>query len=46
VRVGTDDAQRLRLTAAGRAHTADMTWHASARAHVALWEALARRRRR
>jgi glycosyltransferase involved in cell wall biosynthesis len=45
VRVGTDDAQRLRLTAAGRVHTADLTWNASARAHVALWEALARRRR-
>jgi glycosyltransferase involved in cell wall biosynthesis len=41
-RLGTDAALRHRLSAAGRAHSAALTWHASARAHVALWEALDR----
>jgi hypothetical protein len=41
VRVATDDGLRTELVAQGIARTADLTWVASARAHVALWESVA-----
>ncbi len=40
VRVATDEALRSELVAGGVARTETMTWVASARRHVALWESL------
>ncbi|MCU1491265.1 MAG: glycosyl transferase group 1 [Acidimicrobiaceae bacterium] len=37
----SDEAIRTRLVATGRAHVAPMTWEATARAHVALWQEVA-----
>jgi glycosyltransferase involved in cell wall biosynthesis len=39
-RVVADDALRLQLVEAGRAHAADLTWARSAAAHVELWRSL------
>jgi len=40
VRGATDEPFRADLVARGRHRTADLTWVASARAHVALWESV------
>jgi glycosyltransferase involved in cell wall biosynthesis len=40
VAVATDDALRARLVGAGAEHSAGLTWSASARAHLELWESL------
>ncbi|HUO48273.1 MAG TPA: glycosyltransferase family 1 protein [Acidimicrobiales bacterium] len=40
VAVATDEALRARLADSGRAHSAELTWARSARAHVELWRAL------
>jgi glycosyltransferase involved in cell wall biosynthesis len=41
VRLATDSEARARWATAGRAHAAGLTWASTARAHVALWGALA-----
>ncbi len=40
VRVATDEGLRADLVARGTERTAGLTWEASARAHVALWDSL------
>jgi glycosyltransferase involved in cell wall biosynthesis len=40
VEVATDEQARAALVARGRQHTRDLTWKASARAHLALWASL------
>ncbi|MGA3351576.1 MAG: glycosyltransferase family 1 protein [Acidimicrobiales bacterium] len=40
-----DDATRSRLRASGLARAAELTWAATARAHVAVWEQVATERR-
>lgn len=39
----TDEAERQRLVAAGRARAAELTWEAAARAHVRVWQEVAER---
>jgi glycosyltransferase involved in cell wall biosynthesis len=41
VRAATDDDLRTELVALGAARAVDLTWKASARAHVALWNSIA-----
>jgi glycosyltransferase involved in cell wall biosynthesis len=41
VRVATDDDLRAQLVAQGIERAVHLTWRASARAHVALWDSLA-----
>jgi hypothetical protein len=38
--VGTDEAVRSQLRAAGTARAATLTWERSARQHLAAWETL------
>lgn len=37
LRVATDEAERSRLIAAGRAHSRDLAWSSIARRHIAVW---------
>jgi hypothetical protein len=41
VKAATDEVLRAELTAGGIERTKALTWVASARTHVALWESLA-----
>jgi glycosyltransferase involved in cell wall biosynthesis len=40
VRAATDEVLRAELVAQGAERTRTLTWAASARAHVALWESI------